>query len=347
MLVRQYGDTDFVTGLRGIAAFMVVTIHCSAFVDLGVLGQNVTDNGKYGVQIFFVISGYTIAVTYGSSLSFKAFLIRRLYRILPLYYVVMLLGFVGLWTGIFPRGYWMETYNVEPDFYNLVMHILVLTTWDPRITASIFSPEWTIPIEVFWYACLPVILGFTSRRIVYVGWFAALLVLAGITRLVADVYFPPNAAHFSALVYGPYFLMGAACVPMRKWVAINPMVRRRFVWAGAILFTVSLFGAIGAASALFGISTMLLIVGIAGTKRNILTIKPLLFLGSISYSIYLWHSVVIIIIANYFPNLTDDQGLHHFAIVSLITVALSTISYVAIERPTNRTGFVLATKLER
>jgi len=59
-LMRRYGDTDFVTGLRAVAIVMVLVIHSGAFVDFGTIGQSVTDNGKFGVQIFFVIAGFTI-----------------------------------------------------------------------------------------------------------------------------------------------------------------------------------------------------------------------------------------------------------------------------------------------
>lgn len=73
-LVRSYGETDFVTGLRCIAALMVVSIHTAAFRDFGWLGETVTNSGKYGVQIFFVISGFTIARTYQSARSYRQYL---------------------------------------------------------------------------------------------------------------------------------------------------------------------------------------------------------------------------------------------------------------------------------
>lgn len=80
-ILRQYGDTDFITGLRAIAATMVIVIHTGAFRDFGQWGQAVTDAGKYGVDIFFVISGFTIAKTFNESRDYKSYLVRRMVRI--------------------------------------------------------------------------------------------------------------------------------------------------------------------------------------------------------------------------------------------------------------------------
>lgn len=62
--VRRYGETDFITGLRAIAASMVVIIHTGAFTGFGSMGSALTGLGKYGVDIFFVISGFTVAKTF-------------------------------------------------------------------------------------------------------------------------------------------------------------------------------------------------------------------------------------------------------------------------------------------
>ena len=84
LIIRKYGETDFITGLRAIAATLVVVIHTGAFVDFGIIGSAITYSGKYGVDIFFAISGFTIAKTYAEASSYKSYLGRRLFRILPL-----------------------------------------------------------------------------------------------------------------------------------------------------------------------------------------------------------------------------------------------------------------------
>ena len=71
---------------------------------------------------------------------------------------------------------------------------------------------------------------------------------------------------------------------------------------------------------------------------NVLTLRPMLFLGSISYSIYLWHHAVIMVLERYAHDVYFGHGLWRFALVGGLTIALSTLTYILVERPTNRLG---------
>lgn len=342
MLIRQYGDTDFVTGLRAIAAFMVVAIHTAAFVDFGLVGEILTDNGKYGVQIFFVISGFTVAVTYGGAASFRAYFTRRLFRIAPLYYLICGLVFVALLAGWLLPNYWMTLYGSAPDAYNAVMHLTFLSAWDARVAASLIGPEWTIPIEVFWYLCLPALLPLSTARKPFAWTMLALLLLSGGTKVVAEYLLPPHAAHFLPLSYGAYFLLGAACLPLRTtWRdAAHAGTRRRVVWGATVLFALGLVTETGFSTVLLALGTAGLIAAlhVRDGAAHPLTLRPMLYLGSISYSIYLWHYVVIMGLDRYASEFYTGSGLWRFALVSAITVGLSTLTYVLVERPTNALG---------
>ena len=72
-MIRQYDETNFVTSLRALAATMVLVIHTAAFSSLGAIGDNITRCGKYGVEIFFVISGFSIAVTFMRAPNYQSF----------------------------------------------------------------------------------------------------------------------------------------------------------------------------------------------------------------------------------------------------------------------------------
>ena len=58
--VRSYGSTDFITGLRAIAATMVVIIHTGALLEFGTIGFNITMAGKYGVDIFLLFQAFLL-----------------------------------------------------------------------------------------------------------------------------------------------------------------------------------------------------------------------------------------------------------------------------------------------
>ncbi len=121
MFIRRYGETDFITGLRAIAAILVVAIHTQALSEFGFVGINISDNGRYGVQIFFVISGFTIAETYSKSNSFASYFTRRYFRIAPLYYLVCSAMFALIALSVLEVPYWMERYGGEPDFNDAFM----------------------------------------------------------------------------------------------------------------------------------------------------------------------------------------------------------------------------------
>jgi exopolysaccharide production protein ExoZ len=337
-LVRQYGDTDFITGLRAIAAVMVVTIHTGAFVEFGWLGATITDNGKYGVHIFFVISGFTIARTYNSAGSFGEYFGRRVMRIAPLYYAMVCLGFALILYGTIPRPYWMEFYGSDADIYNLVMHLTFLSSWDARIAASILGVEWTIPIEMFWYAVLPLVLPVALLPRTHWKIFFGLLLLGVLIKAV-DLIGPKHTAHFLPLSYGAFFYLGALAETWRE------TSRQRFgdarckqlFWASSALFVLALVTDTGASEALFAFATAGIIAFHSGTRHGALCLKPMLFMGSISYSIYLIHMLAIELVA-VVPGVAGFTGFLHFIIVLAVTTLLSVITYTIIERPTNMLG---------
>lgn len=80
MLVRDYKDTNFITSLRAIAILFVFIIHSGGggLRELGAMGNFFVDIGKYGVQMFFVISGFTIFNQFFSEkYTLKKFLLVR------------------------------------------------------------------------------------------------------------------------------------------------------------------------------------------------------------------------------------------------------------------------------
>ncbi len=158
LILRHYGSTDFITGLRAIAAILVVAIHTSAFRDLGPLGDNLTNNGKYGVQMFFVISGFTVAATFTNASSFRSYFTRRFFRIAPLYY--LLFALIILSRSLFDTSSLADTrvFGIPYEIYDGILHVTFLNGWDARTATSLMGVEWTLQVEIFWYAFLPLLI---------------------------------------------------------------------------------------------------------------------------------------------------------------------------------------------
>ena len=64
--MKDYGDTNFITGMRAYAALAVVLIHAGGggLRDIGQMGDNIANLGLAGVYVFFVISGFSVASSY-------------------------------------------------------------------------------------------------------------------------------------------------------------------------------------------------------------------------------------------------------------------------------------------
>jgi len=342
--LRSYGSTDFITGLRGIAAMMVVWIHTGAFLGLGQFGLNVTEAGKYGVQVFFVISGFTIAATWYSGNSYRQFMVRRLSRIAPTYWAIIAIAAALFQLGLTPAPHFLTEFGAEMDVYNLLMHASFLSFADYRIANSIIGVEWSIPIEVFWYSMLPLLLARSRSRRGFVVWLTLLLILAALTRVALGAVGGAVAAKWFPTTFGAYFLIGAACYHVRSmdW---HKVARHAGVvmWGSVALFVVVLLLAPPGGGALIGLAT----AGILLARRDSdgfgkwLDSVPLRFLGTISYSIYLWHLIVVALIGDWAAD-----GLARFAIVSVVTVLLSVMTYLVLERPTNRWGRQLAERIK-
>ena len=195
-ILRSYGDTDFITGLRAIAATMVVMIHTNALNDFGVVGQAVTSAGKYGVDVFFVISGFTIAKTFTQARDYRSYLTRRIMRIVPLYWFVISIAMVLWLSGLFSMPYWMQTFGAQPDLYNFLIHLGMVSYLDYRIANSLLGVEWTIPIEVFWYVCLPFVIRFGETVLKTIGVILALLILTEIMSHIAREAFRHFKTHW-------------------------------------------------------------------------------------------------------------------------------------------------------
>ncbi|MEI6430521.1 MAG: acyltransferase family protein, partial [Pseudanabaena sp. ELA607] len=152
MLNRNYGDTDFITGLRAIAVMFVFLIHSGGggLRELGPCGNFIVDCGKLGVQIFFVISGFTIfSQFFREKYTFKKFILVRLSRIsLPYYPLLLILFTFNILGGHQFNGWAIQLNNGEIDMWNLLAHITYLSTYNLQWQNTIIGVEWTLGIEV-------------------------------------------------------------------------------------------------------------------------------------------------------------------------------------------------------
>lgn len=342
-IIRRYGDTDFVTALRALAATMVAIVHAGAFTDLGTIGQNFTKAGQYGVQIFFVISGFSIATTLTGPVNYRDYFVRRLFRIAPLYWLIILAASTITLSGWLSPSYWSEYFGSQIDAYNLLMHLSFLSCFDHRIGTTIIGVEWTIPVEVFWYLVLPFVIPLMTKYQKQALTLLGSVAIMGLTQFLSRAFISDNPGLFSKWFptsYGPYFLLGVLAYQLRQnrdhWLHRSSTLVLGFAWPIAGLCLIIDTPGSGVISAILCVLTIGLFRADAIDARSrVATWGPFLFIGSISYSLYLVHFPIILLLRMHFGLV---EGVMLFAISYAVSLVISAVLYLSVERPMNNWG---------
>jgi exopolysaccharide production protein ExoZ len=180
---RPMSDVASIQYLRGIAAMMVVLAHANDLPLLGGGHRVFRDVGWSGVDLFFVISGFVMTYTSAShSYTRRQFLLRRIARIAPLYWVMTFL-----------------TAILAISMPSLFLHTSF--RWDEFAASLVFLPYknsgnggvepllklgWTLNYEMFFYLCFAILIGIASWRRV-----ALLSLMFGILTVVSVALRPP------------------------------------------------------------------------------------------------------------------------------------------------------------
>jgi len=155
----EYPECD---GIRGIAILLVFWLHCTYGLDFRGVEYSYWNifyisahSGFYGVQLFFVLSAYLLFFSqYSRILNGKSpqkishFMIRRFFRIAPVYYL-----------SIFAIVYFVNTgLAAENKFKYTLLHLLFLHIFDMEVVKSINAVTWSLGVEFFFYLVLPFVI---------------------------------------------------------------------------------------------------------------------------------------------------------------------------------------------
>lgn len=354
--MKDYGETSFITGLRAVAAILVVLLHAGGggLRDLGASGVAFVEMaGRGGVYMFFVISGFSVSASYLAEPAYGAYLWRRFWRIAPLYYVWI--GVVA--AGLVPPAGWAEVFRMPVDAYNVLLHLSFLSFLDYRIANSIVGVEWSLPIEMVFYLIAPFVL---VRVRSWSG--IALLIATSFTLYrigLSNLSFLPVprdhagiAFIWSPLPYVFCFGLGIAAFRIRERLAA-PGWMADLALSASVLAVVACanipnvtVGALRTEFLLYSVITFLLIC--VGSGRShlmaaLLNNGPVQFIGLVSYSLYLNHSGVLWLMGE--AGLLPGEAAWRFAVALAASILLSAVTYAAIEQPGQRLGRRLGARL--
>jgi peptidoglycan/LPS O-acetylase OafA/YrhL len=282
------------TGLRGVAALWVVQFHL-----YGTESQHLS-TGYLGVDVFFILSGFVLSHVYAEKFrsasfgTYLSFLKARVARIFPLHLVV--LSFVAMVVIALPG--FADHYSNPDERFGLTSFIasaFLIQNWFHWLPTSWNSPAWSLSAEWFAYLTFPIFVIATQRwRTIGVTLTLAIVSLcAFIALLIVRKQYDPGVDGTTGMFrMGTEF--GCGCLLYRAQ-ALG--MRILPIWADGItvaLLGISLYVPGAIFLSLFCIAGLVLLAAQSrGPIAKLLSIRPIVFLGEISYSIYLVHWLLI------------------------------------------------------
>ncbi len=360
---------DALDGLRGLACLLVYFTHLGQNLRLGPL----VVLGFTGVQIFFVLSGFLMFSPFVSALlgkrpmpDWRSYAIRRFTRIYPPYFVALVL-FTAMRHVSKTR---------LPTTDNLIAHIFLIFNYSERsYFFTINAVFWSLAIEAQFYLVLPVVVWLATRLVGRAGWAPLVATvlgfyLVGLVMRGVEYHLTPDSLadeprFWSVLAYLDLFGAGMLVALLKPVLGARLREAWRPRWwlilVGVAIFLASnlwsdmvapggwqsgrsVLYTVGFPVAIcLGIALVLLsMVSWPDGRFPVLSWKPLVWVGTISYSIYLYHIGVQYALLLVFGRMGWDlgpTGMLVFSLGALVpTLAVSAILFSLVEQPAMRWG---------
>jgi peptidoglycan/LPS O-acetylase OafA/YrhL len=350
-----------IDGLRAIAVLSVILFHLCPLALPG---------GFSGVDVFFVISGYVVSTslareTQTNFLSFAAgFYARRIIRIYPALVVCLML--VGLLQTLLIPESWLSTSSRKTAisaYFGLSNFALIWFNdgyFSPRVEFNPFTHTWSLGVEEQFYLLFPIVffiwLKWRERRdavgILANSFLAVLLIISLYYSWVETASKPDHAyyllpSRFWELACGAMLfklhmqnkLFAYSAVASNVSIALGLiMVGLGFTFSDpkAFPFPWAMLSVVGALLVIAGV-----VVNDSGKKlfvSRVLHNAVMVYVGKISYSLYLWHWPVLVMLR---WTIGLDKPLAMLGAIAL-TVLMSVFSYHVIEKPIRQSKFVIS-----
>lgn len=333
-------DVDY---LRAIAVVAVIGFH---FGIPGVYG------GFVGVDIFFVISGYLISRLIWAGLlagefSFRAFYERRARRLLPALYVTIAVTGVAAWFVARPNDYVM--------FFESAIATVLLGSniyfwhqvgyFDLPSVGKVLIHTWSLSVEEQFYFVFPILIWIWNKvfRSPSSPSSFALIAIGTIVLFALDQHLLDNGRAADAFYLSPFraweFLIGVLVYLADPWSPSDIRIRRGFAIVGAalILLPVIMYRADTSFPGLHALipclGTAIFMMAYSREGGPALPCRSAgLYIGKISYSLYLWHWPVLILGTAALPLRWEGTPTTTVSLM-LLTAALAIASYNLIEAP--------------
>ncbi|HEY3596918.1 MAG TPA: acyltransferase, partial [Paraburkholderia sp.] len=354
LTAERHAYAPYIDGLRAIAVLAVIVYH---------LHPQWLPGGLAGVDIFFVISGFVVSASVGglSSISLSKFILyfyaRRVQRIAPALVVCLLTTAIA--SALFIPSAWLSDTNSKTGifaFFGLSNLVLAKTGNDyfsPRVEFNPYMHTWSLGVEEQFYLIFPILFFLwvskaprrTLTLAIFGGGFAAsLLCAAWLSRTNETLAFYLIVSRFwelaaGVLLYQAFVLRGRPFGVTDRAATLlsstGALLSLGLLGASLVLSNPNAFpfpGALLPAAATLGLLGFLHGRRTQGVLHRALASRGVVFIGRISYSLYLWHWPVIVLLR----WTTGLDEVRWRIVAAVLTFALATASYYFVENPVRR-----------
>lgn len=332
---KQYRpDVD---GLRAVAVLAVVFYH-AGFTSFG--------GGYVGVDVFFVISGYLITSIIHSQIesgkfSLANFYERRCRRILPALTAVVIFTVVGAQL-LHPKQVvdFAQSLVATAVFSSNILFYIESGYFDTAVEFKPLLHTWSLAVEEQFYIFFPLLLLLIAKYFSgrYAAWLSVIAAISLVLSIVT-MWWDPSAAFYLIPTRAWELLLGSllaiGLIPDCK----HKRARDLLSLSGFLLIAYSVFfytketafPGVAAIPPTFG-TALIIYAGINGYSffGKILSLAPIVFIGRISYSLYLWHWPIFVFTKYY---LIHDLAVEQTVVMLGITFLIAVVSWRYVEEP--------------
>lgn len=353
--------------MRGLAILAVILVHSQGAVGAGSLWlQSTMAAGARGVQLFYVASALTLCLSWAArstreSSPVRNFYLRRLFRIVPMFYVAIV-AYVMLY-GLAPRYY-------APDgvrWFYVPLTAAFLHGFHPETITSVVPGGWSIAVEMTFYLLFPLLVRWSRTKVSLGLLLAGSLAFAWVAARLAYAVFGPaypeqqrylvdTLSELNFLSQLPVFVFGIIAYRLMQ----HPHARKRAIVASVIVsagwlasaFTLGPVALHTVSSSPVAMGALFALLALMLERRpgRVLVNPVTVWVGKLSFSMYLSHFAVIDAftaagISGRFGQ-GDRAALLHYLCVVAVTAGVSWACYRIIERPGIAAGRRLIARLE-
>lgn len=352
--VKTLGPLDEIRGTAALAVFFIHYIQIFYNTsDLGVIGVLSKSLGTWGVSIFFVLSGYLIHLgalkefERNQEISWKKYFLRRFFRIYPPFLICLLASFfIGL--------YHQSNMITKSNFWDLIAHVTMISSYFVHFYHSINAIFWTVIVEVHFYVFYPIVWFLLTKKSiqwVFIATFLMGLFYFIITYLLTEPgYYRMMHQHTPITLFWKWVL-GVVLADL-YWKKSNAWVFNIFNMPGMIVVVIFLSFipqvVLGKSISLqyerfvlpfvsFAFIGVLVSERMKNYSNNVLK-----WVGKVSYSLYLWHPIVLLIIIPFCTN----GGWLCLSLTFLASILVAWLSFVTTENTSMQLGKRILAKMK-